>query len=101
MLAECSGVGVAIDLTRVPKAPGVPLERWLQTFPSYGYLLAVAPASLAAVLARFQERGIAADDVGAITADSRVVIDDGDAAETIWDFAREPFMGCVRSEAFA
>ena len=41
MLAECSRVGVTIDVTRVPKPDGVPLERWLTTFPSYGYLLAV------------------------------------------------------------
>lgn len=101
MLAECSRVGVAIDVTRVPKPPGVPLERWLQTFPSYGFLLAVKPANVAAVLARFASRGIAAADVGEFCADNRVFISDGEAAETIWDFAREPLIGCVRSEAFA
>ncbi len=41
MLAECSRVGATIDVTRVPKPDGVPLDRWLTTFPSYGYLLAV------------------------------------------------------------
>jgi AIR synthase-related protein len=101
MLAECSGVGAMIDLGRVPKPASIPLDRWLQTFPSYGYLLAVAPANLSAVLARFRARGIAADDIGAITADPRVVISDGAAAEAIWDFAREPLMGCRRVEAFA
>jgi AIR synthase-related protein len=60
MLAECSGVGAAIDVTRVPKPEGVALERWLQTFPSYGYLLAVPPVNVPAVLARFTARGIAA-----------------------------------------
>ena len=101
MLAECSGVGVTIDVTRVPKPSGVPLEQWLQTFPSYGYLLAVAPAKLPAVLARFRERDIAANDIGMIGADRRIVISNGTAAETIWDFAREPFMGCRRTEALA
>ena len=43
MLAECSGVGATIDVAAVPRPEGVPLERWLLTFPSYGYLLAVAP----------------------------------------------------------
>jgi uncharacterized protein len=101
MLAECSGVGVTIDVTRVPKPAGVPLERWLQTFPSYGYLLAVAPANLAAVLARFQARGVAAAAMGTVTAAPRVVISDGAAAETVWDFARAPFMGCARAQVLA
>jgi AIR synthase-related protein len=101
MLAECSRVGAAIDAARVPKPEGVPLERWLQTFPSYGYLMAVKPANLPAVLARFGERGIAAADIGAVTEDRRVLIRDGAAAETIWDFAREPLIGCTPAEVFA
>jgi hypothetical protein len=101
MLTECSGVGVTIDVTRVPKPPVVPLDRWLQTFPSFGYLVAVAPTKVATVLACFRDRGIAADDIGNITADPRVVIVDGPVAETIWDFAREPFMGCVRATVLA
>jgi uncharacterized protein len=101
MLAECSGVGAAIDVGRVPKPEGVPLERWLQTFPSYGYLLAVQPPNLPAVLACFRVRGIAAACIGKITADRRVVIADETSAETIWDFAREPLIGCGPTELFA
>jgi uncharacterized protein len=101
MLAECSGVGVEINLTRVPKPSGVSMERWLQSFPSYGYLLAVTPANLSAVLARFAARGIAAAEIGAITADPRIVIGDDRGIETIWDFAREPLMGCRRTEVLA
>jgi AIR synthase-related protein len=95
MLAECSGVGARIDVAAVPKPEGVPLERWLLTFPSYGYLLAVSPANVSAVLARFRERGIAAADVGTVTADRRVVIADGKVTAAIWDFAREPLIGCA------
>jgi AIR synthase-related protein len=95
MLAECSGVGATIDVAAVPKPEGVPLERWLQTFPSYGYLLAVPPASVPAVVGRFHERGIAAAVAGAVTADRRVVIADRKVSETIWDFARESLIGCA------
>ncbi len=101
MLAECSRVGVRIDVTRVPKPDGVPYARWLQTFPSFGFLLAVRAANVAAVLARFEARGIATADIGEFTADQRVVIGDGQANETIWDFARTPLMGCVRPEVLA
>lgn len=101
MLAECSGTGIRIDLTQVPKPIGVPLDRWLQTFPSFGFLLAVRPDNAAAVLARFQERGIAAADAGELTANHRVTLMDGAAAETLWDFASEPLIGCAAVEALA
>jgi uncharacterized protein len=101
MLAECSGVGVVIDVMRVPKPEGVALQRWLQTFPSYGYLLAVPPTSVPAVLARFTARGIAAADIGRVTPDRRVLLSDGIATETIWDFTREPLIGCHQVGAFA
>jgi uncharacterized protein len=101
MLAECSHVGVCLDVTLVPKPLGVALDRWLLTFPSYGYLLAVRPANVPAVLARFHSRNIAAAEIGAVTADQRVIVADGSASEVIWDFTREPLMGCVKAEVFA
>jgi AIR synthase-related protein len=93
MLAECSGVGIAIDVLAVPRPDGVELRRWLLSFPSYGYLLAVRPADIPAVTALFAARGIASADIGAITADRRVSITDGSATETIWDFARQSLLG--------
>lgn len=101
MLAECSRVGVTLDATSVPKPEGVALDRWLLTFPSYGYLFAVRPANVSAVLTRFNDRGIAAAEIGEFTADHRVRIADGAAIETIWDFAREPLMGCTTAEVVA
>jgi uncharacterized protein len=95
MLTECSRVGASIDVARVPKPNCVPLDRWLQTFPSFGFLLSVRPANAAAVIARFHERGIAAADIGEVTADHRVTLIDGPQKELIWDFAREPLIGCV------
>ncbi|MGO9048441.1 MAG: sll0787 family AIR synthase-like protein [Xanthobacteraceae bacterium] len=95
MLAECSRVGARIDIARIPKPQSVKVERWLLTFPSYGFLMAVRPQNVATVIARFGRRGIAAADIGEFTADHQVVISDGDHAETIWDFEREPLMGCA------
>jgi uncharacterized protein len=101
MLAECSRVGAIIDVASVPRPCGVQLERWLVSFPSYGFLLAVKPSDASAVLARFRDRGIAAADIGELTADHRVVISDGAATETMWDFARDPLLGCAKTEVFA
>jgi selenophosphate synthetase-related protein len=101
MLAECSNVAATIDVTAVPRPDGVPLERWLQTFPSYGYILSVAPAKVDAVIGRFAARGIAAADVGALARGSRVAVTDGHATETIWDFEREPLIGCGKARLVA
>ncbi len=101
MLAECSGVGVTIDVTAVPRPEGIALDRWLLTFPSYGYLLAVRPANVSAVVARFHDRGITAAEIGEFSGDRRVGIADGAAIETIWDFTREPLMGCTTAEVVA
>src|ERR1700760_2373187 len=67
MLAECSGIGVTIDLDAIPRPDGVALERWLLTFPSFGYLLSVEPANAAETIARFSARGIAAATVGSVS----------------------------------
>lgn len=95
MLAECSGVGVTIDLAAVPRPDGVALDRWLQTFPSYGYILAVAPPDVPAVLTRFMSRGLAAAAVGTIDPGSQVSATLGAERSVIWDFARRPLIGCA------
>ena len=94
MLAECSGVGVSIDLAAIPKPDGVALDRWLQTFPSFGYLLSVRPDRVDETLARFGARGIAAAAIGDVTAGSTVGITDDRHHEIIWDFAQQPLLGC-------
>jgi hypothetical protein len=93
MLAECSRVAIDIDLEAVPKPDGIALERWLLTFPSFGYLLSVEPHDVAEVTARFAARGITAADIGTVAHGSRLTVGDGVASETIWDFAQRPLIG--------
>jgi hypothetical protein len=93
MLAECSAVGLSIDLASIPKPDGVDLERWLLTFPSFGYLLSVRADRVEDTLARFQLRGIAASSIGDVTAGTTVSISHDAQSETIWDFARSPLIG--------
>lgn len=101
MLAECSNVSITIDVGAVPKPDGVPLERWLQTFPSYGYLIAVAPSNLSAVLALFAERDIAAADIGGVSQGRMVSIADGHRREVIRDLDLDPLMLANAVEAAA
>jgi uncharacterized protein len=99
MLAECSGVAISIEVDAVPRPTAVPLERWLTTFPSYGYLLTAKPAQAASVLARFAERSLAAAVIGTISTGRDVAIVRQQRREVIWDFTASPLMGCAPLEA--
>jgi uncharacterized protein len=101
MLAECSGVGVVIDVTAVPRPTDVPLARWLQTFPSYGYLIAARPGNVATIIDLFAARDIAAADVGSVTAGHSVLIADGISTAVVRDLAETPLLGLGPAEVRA
>ncbi len=94
MLAECSAVAIDIDVRAIPRPSEVPWERWLLTFPSFGFLIAARPDDVAAISERFAARGIACRDIGGVTSGSTVSITDGDAREVIWDHAAQRLLGC-------
>ncbi|HEX4251348.1 MAG TPA: AIR synthase-related protein, partial [Pseudonocardia sp.] len=66
MLLEPTGLGVTVDLDVLPRPAGVPLSRWLNCFPSYGFLLCVPPGREPACLAAFAERDLSAAVVGTL-----------------------------------
>jgi uncharacterized protein len=92
MLLECSRVGGAIDVDAIPRPDGVPLARWLQSFPSFGFVFSVRPAHVEAVRAHFDAAGIACAAVGEVSAAPQVWLRDGDARALLWDVARDPFI---------
>jgi hypothetical protein len=93
MLAECSGVAISIDVTAVPKPEGVSPDRWLLTFPSFGYLIAASRENTAAILDLFAARGVSAADIGEIVLGNTVSITDGVSSEVIWDLGARPLLG--------
>jgi hypothetical protein len=93
MLAECSRVAITIDVAAIPTPPDVPLEKWLVTFPSYGYLLAVPPHDVATVLARFAARDIAAADIGEVGRGRHVAVAAGKHSEIVCDFTARSLIG--------
>lgn len=101
MLAECSGVGVVIDVTAVPKPDSASLDRWMSTFPSYAYLIAAPPENVRTILDLFRHREIAAADVGAVTAGHTLSITDGSSTVVVRDLAQTPLLGLGPSEARA
>jgi AIR synthase-related protein len=66
MLAETSGVAIEIDLEAIRPPPGVTLARWLKTFPSFGFVLSIAPPHVEGALELFQRRELHAAVVGEV-----------------------------------
>ena len=98
MLLECSKVGATIDLDAIPRPDGVPLLRWLTSFPSFGFVLSVRPEALGEVLARFSARDIACNVVGQVDDSCTLVLRQGDERELLWDLNSDAFI-CEASTA--
>ena len=92
MLTECSGVGATLDLDAIPRPPGVDLERWLRSFPSFGYLLAVSADHAETVERRFIDRGLACAAVGRIEPGARLDLCRAGETACFWDLDAEPLM---------
>lgn len=99
MLLECSGIGGTIALETLPLPPGVAHDRWLASFPSFGYILAVAPEASARVRRHFQLSGIACETIGSCDAGKRLTVTHASEREVFWDFATSPFTGATASVA--
>lgn len=92
MLLECSKVGATIDVDAIPRPEGVPLMRWLTSFPSFGFVLSVRPGALGEVLTRFAARDIACKVVGQVDDSRALVLRQGDERQELWDLATDAFI---------
>ena len=87
MLAEASGVGATLALDQVPSPTGVPLDRWLTSFPSFGFLLSVPLANVAQVEALFAPHDLACQRIGTVTSGSQVWLQQQTERWLLWDLA--------------
>jgi hypothetical protein len=92
MLLECSGVGAVIDLDAVPRPADVPLQRWLGSFPSYGFLLSLRPGHVDAVRRRFAARGLAAAVIGEIDESRTLSLAMDGKRQLLWDLRQDAFI---------
>lgn len=99
MLAECSGTGITLDLPAIAPPPGVALARWLRSFPSFGFLLAVSGTDRDEVLGRFHARDIHAAVIGEVTTGTAVTLQDRDTSAMFWDWRARPYLSLSPSEA--
>jgi hypothetical protein len=93
MLAECPACGFEIDLADVPMPPGTDPARWLRAFPSFGFLLSVAPEVAPQVCARFTARDLAAAVIGHATPDSTIDLRVRTDRARFWDWQARPYLG--------
>jgi uncharacterized protein len=93
MLLETSGCGAVLELEAIAKPSHVPWDKWLISFPSFGYVLAVAPAHIAAVMARFRDRDLSCVPVGIVTREPQVYFTSGADRQLFWDLQAQPLTG--------
>jgi AIR synthase-related protein len=96
MLLEASRLGGVIEPAAIPRPESIALERWLLAFPSFGFLLAVEPTDVDAVIGIFDARGIAAAAIGGTDASGVVRLRDAGEEQTLWRFDEDDLTGCIR-----
>ena len=92
MLIEASKCGAVLNLDRVIYPTNVDLETWLLCFPSYGFLLSIAPSNLNAVETEFSKRKICCNLVGKITSSSQLILESEKQSYLFWDFIKNKFI---------
>lgn len=92
-LVEAAGCGAVLDIERVPRPEGPPIERWLATFPSFGFLLAVPGDRVEAAIKPFARRGLACAECGRLDNTGALRLRAGGRETLLWDLAAEPFTG--------
>ena len=85
MLAEASGVGAVLDLDLVPRPKDVSWQKWLTSFPSFGFLLSVSPENLGQVQALFQLYDLTCKAIGKVMTGSQVIFQQAGEQAVFWD----------------
>ncbi len=93
MLAETSGVGAVLKVDAIAKPESIPWEKWLTCFPSFGYLLSVAPEQVSAVSKLFEARDISCVQVGTVTVESNIELEWGCDRKPLWNLKTHPLTG--------
>jgi selenophosphate synthetase-related protein len=92
-LLELARCGATVDLDLLPRPPATPLERWLVTFPSFGFVLAAVPGREEEALEPFRARGLAAAVCGRFDATRVLRLAAGGAVADVWDLGGDPLTG--------
>lgn len=98
MLLETSHCGAILDLDQIPCPPGLTLERWLVSFPSYGFLLSVRPHQVQNIQDLVCDRNLICADIGTVQASSQLVLKSKTASLPFWDLTQTPLTGFASAQ---
>lgn len=97
MLLETTGCGADIDLRQLPCPVVVDadfdLGRWLQVFPSYGFLMTLDEADWPNVQAAFAFEGLRCERIGQVNDSAELSVQHGLQRRTFWNLNQQPFTG--------
>ena len=93
MLLETSNCGAVLNLDAIAPPDNIPLEQWLLSFPSYGFLLSVRPEKVASVQVCFHEQNIVCSAVGTVEEHHQLVLKSGHESAVFWDISTRSLMG--------
>ncbi|QHV97783.1 sll0787 family AIR synthase-like protein [Spirosoma endbachense] len=74
MFVKASGVGAELYLEQIPRPDGVDWEKWLISFPSFGYLFTCKPGTENACIDLFTSHHIQCKAIGTITGNQNIVV---------------------------
>lgn len=94
MMLECSGCGGELWPDAFPRPTGVALERWMQTFPSFGFIFSVKPANVDSMKRLFAQRELPCAEVGRVAKGTEVWVSQANQRELLWDFSARPLLAC-------
>lgn len=90
MMLELTGCGASLDLSAVPRPADGDLLRWLRAFQSFGFLLAVEPDKVSALLNNFHHSHLSCNPIGSFTNDGKIQLDYAGATAEFWDVRQQP-----------
>jgi len=93
MLLETSNCGAVLNLDSITPPDNIPLEQWLLSFPSYGFLLSVRPEKVASIQACFHEQNLVCSAVGTVEEHHQLVLKLGNESAVFWDISTRSLMG--------
>jgi len=89
-LLEIAGCGATLELERIPRPDGVSIARWLETFPSFGFLLIAPPGAAREAAEPFLRRGLACAACGRLDDGGVLRLAAAGDSTALWDLNVEP-----------
>lgn len=93
MLLETTGCGATIDLAALPCPPDADLARWLQVFPSYGFLMTLDERDWPQVQTAFAFEGIPCERIGQVNSSGALTVRHGQQRGEFWNLREQAFTG--------